>query len=272
MDKFRSMAFNLASKGFPVFPLHSIKDGLCTCGKLNCGSPGKHPRTLNGYLDGTTNTLQIEKWWGKWLISNIGMVTGKASGVIVLDIDPRHGGDETLNALEEEYGKLPQTKVVITGGGGQHIYFAYPGSNGGCKTNLFPGIDVRGDGGYVLAPPSLHISGRQYEWEVSSFESTLATIPKWLFSHLGNNTNRREHIKRNLALNQDVPEGCRNVTITSLSGYLISKGISDKVALQLCNAVNQTRCRPPLPQEEVLKIVNSIARKERNKRQGGQHE
>ena len=121
--------------------------------------------TKNGLNDGTTNEEIIDSWWTKNPRANIGIRTGTESGIIVLDIDPRHEGNVSLAQLEQKHGNLPVTGEVLTGGGGRHLFFKHPGGTAGSKAGLAPGLDVRGDGGYVVAPPSNHISGRCYQWK-----------------------------------------------------------------------------------------------------------
>ena len=151
-----------AAKLGPVIPLHSVdKQGACSCQKQDCASPGKHPRTRNGLKDATRDPDQITQWWRIWPAANIGLTTGRNAGVWVLDIDgPR--GEESLAELESKIGTL-STRMHTTGSGGRHYLFAYPG---GCeirnKQHLFPGIDVRGEGGYIVYPPSVHASGKAY--------------------------------------------------------------------------------------------------------------
>lgn len=160
------MLYGYAKNGWPVVPLHTPSgDGGCSCSRgKECPSPGKHPRTPNGFKDASTDSFQIGEWWEKWPDANIGIVTGAVSGLFVLDVDLRHGGDETLAQMERQYGALPRTAKVRTGGG-WHYYFRHPG--GEVRSGkLGPGIDLKADGGYVVAPPSLHASGQSYEWEV----------------------------------------------------------------------------------------------------------
>jgi len=114
----------------------------------------------------------------------VGIATGPESGLVVLDVDPRHRGDDTLAELESQHGKLPDTVEALTGGGGRHIFFEHPRT---AVTNsvaaLGPGLDIRGGSGYVVAPPSVHASGRTYEWEGSSRpdQQRLAAMPVWFF-------------------------------------------------------------------------------------------
>ena len=160
-------ALELAEQDFSVFPVHWIMgNGKCSCGKKNCSSPGKHPLTGNGFKSATLDKTQILEWWAKWPDANIGVATGEVSGVLVFDIDPRNGGDDTLKALFEEFGEFPKTLKCETGGGGQHYYFEMPSLDPEVKLRgtLGKGIDVKHNGGYVIAPPSNHISGGKYEW------------------------------------------------------------------------------------------------------------
>lgn len=160
-----------ARAGWPVLPLHTVVGGVCSC-RLggDCKHGGKHPRIPNGVHGASTNETQIAGWWHRWPDANVGIATGRASGVWVLDIDPRNGGDESFANLcgEASNGQLEQAMRVVskTGGGGSHLLFAYPDggvSSGG--SSFGDGIDVKSDGGYIVAPPSLHVSGKGYEWD-----------------------------------------------------------------------------------------------------------
>lgn len=178
-----------------VFPVHTpVLDGgpvKCSCGKgAGCKFIGKHPRWTTGTLEhghnsATTDPSVITSWWTAWPDANIGIATGPASGLVVLDDDPRNGGNDTLAELEARHGKMPATIQTLTGGGGTHDYFLHPGAGIYVKSKdgvLGPGIDVKGDGGYIVAPPSLHRSGKRYAWEWSSLpgEVNLAPLPDWM--------------------------------------------------------------------------------------------
>ena len=155
-----------AARGWQVFPLHSSINGRCSCGKPDCQSPAKHPRTPNGLRDATTDVDAITDWWTAWPEANIGIRTGQVSGIVVLDIDAAKGGLESWAELQDLHGRV-DTLLCRTGGGGMHLYFQAPPdmqlkSGSG---EIAPGIDTRAEGGYVVAPPSLHISGQRYQWE-----------------------------------------------------------------------------------------------------------
>lgn len=154
--------------GWPVFPCYHITEvGVCSCGKLDCEDAGKHPRIKRGFLAAALDADPLRQWWTQWPEANIGIPTGEASGFDVLDVDPRHGGEESLAELEAKQGRLPATIEAISGGGGRHVLFKH---REGVRnaTGFLPGLDVRGEGGYVLVAPSNHHSGRQYAWELSS--------------------------------------------------------------------------------------------------------
>jgi hypothetical protein len=170
-------ALEYASRDWRVVPLHTPAVGGCSCGKADCGSVGKHPRTAHGLNDASADPTRIRRWWTKWPTANIGLLTGTSG--IVIDIDARHGGDKSLAALEAEHGPLPATAKSQTGGG-WHLMFAHPGGSIANRSNVRPGIDVRGDGGYIVAPPSLHASGNHYRWIIPPDE--LAPIPEWLLA------------------------------------------------------------------------------------------
>jgi hypothetical protein len=157
-----------AGLGWPLLPCHAIAEGRCACGDVECGSPGKHPLLRHGLHDASSITSDVDAWWRRWPAANVGVRTGRrpdGSGLVVIDIDPAHGGDESFEELGRTLGSLPETLSVATGGGGRHLYFRHPEPRiGNSAGRLGPGIDVRSDGGYVIAPPSLHRSGRSYRW------------------------------------------------------------------------------------------------------------
>lgn len=136
-----------------------------------------------GVLDATSERAQIREWWTRWPNANIGIAMGDASGgIFAVDIDPRNEGDSSWFWLTREK-VVPDTAQAVTGGGGQHILFR--GNVGG--TVLGDGIDIKSTGGYIVAPPSLHPSGRRYLWEASARlgEVPIADAPDWLLATLG---------------------------------------------------------------------------------------
>lgn len=207
---------------------------------------------------------EFRDWFNRWPDAGIGIVTGPVSGLAVLDVDLGHGGDETLAELERCHGKLPETVEAITGGGGRHLYFRYPDQALPSRVGIAPGLDVRADGGLVVAPPSLHPSGRRYAWEVSHDPDDLApaAMPGWLRElALGSGAARGHPAAYWRALvRRGVGEGERNSTIASLAGHLLWREVDEPVILELLLCWNRIRCQPPLPDQEVAATVESIAR------------
>lgn len=124
---------------------------------------GKAPATPRGFKDASNAHAQVERWWTLNPKANIGLPTGKINGVEVLDIDRASDGFVSLRELYYEYGELNSSYVVRSGGGGLHFYFQYSGRDYRSSVGIYPGIDFRTDGGYVVAPPSIHSSGYSYE-------------------------------------------------------------------------------------------------------------
>lgn len=164
-----SMAAAYAAHGWRVFPLHSPGDGPtgCDCRKTDCTHPAKHPRTLHGLLDATTDIDKIVRWWTMWPTANIAIATGVVSGLVVIDIDPRNGAMDTLARLADNGHTFGKTGQVLTHSGGWHLYYRHPGGKVTSRSNaLGTGIDIKGDGGYVVAPPSRGVLG-PYVWQVA---------------------------------------------------------------------------------------------------------
>jgi hypothetical protein len=177
-------AARYAALGIPVFPVHGIfeKDGKynCYCGKAACTpkNAGKHPKTKHGFKDAVADAAKVRHHFECYPADNVAIATG---AVIALDIDPRHQGDVTLQELEQKHGPFPETWRCATGGGGEHIYFTPPeGVTIDSHNGFMRGVDLKSVKGYTLAPPSLHVSGRRYEWTVEPGAVPLAPMPAWL--------------------------------------------------------------------------------------------
>ena len=169
-------AIKYVELGWPVFPCHYIDHGGCTCGRV-CSSPGKHPATQHGCKDATNDVAEVQAIWGDNPSWNIGITTG--AGMFVVDCD----GPEGITAfqeLEREHGPLPTTPIAETGGGGHHYYFQCSAPIGNRTKVNGLSIDIRGDGGYVLGPPSNHLSENNYRWKVSPLDALVAEAPEWL--------------------------------------------------------------------------------------------
>lgn len=222
-------ARDYAALGLGVIPIHTVVDTGCDCGDVACKSPGKHPRTRRGLRDASTDTVQIERWATRWPHSNIAIVTGAGSGIVVLDVDGEEG-ETSLANLEDEYGALPRAVSVATGGGGRHLIFRHPGgkvpnSSGRLGTKL----DVRGDGGYIVVPPSNHISGNSYRWIVSPQEMTPAELPAWLVERMNEKPSHKPSPRRSSS------------TSRVLSADRYTRFVFNQVLAELAGAVEGNR-------------------------------
>lgn len=179
--------------GIGVFPLHGVDEhGRCTCGRA-CPSPAKHPllglahrgddplrstckgecgKLGHGLHDATTDPGQV----AEWLVRHPGCnwAIRPPVGVLVVDVDPRNGGDATMAEFAAKHGPLPSTLTARTGSGGLHIWLSY---NGPTRGKLGVGVDVKVNSGYLVAPPSRHICGGTYEW---INHSPAAYAPQWV--------------------------------------------------------------------------------------------
>ena len=246
-------ALRMADMGWPVFPIHSLaKRGGCTCReKKKCDRVAKHPRTKNGLKDATTDKNVIKAWWAEWPDANLGVRTG--NGLVVLDVDEHKFGDETLAALEDLHGALPETMAVNTGGGGQHYYFTTDKKVQNSVEALGPGLDTRGEGGYVVAPPSMHASGTPYGWDLGGHP--LAIMPNWVIPPAKAAYKTPEAIAGATIIGEK-----RNNYLTSYGGKMRRDGASEMVLRATLMAENMQRCRPPLDDKEVCRIAKSVSR------------
>ncbi len=174
MSNVLEAALSYARRGWHILPIHGVRGNDCACGNAVCGSPGKHPILHNGLDGATTDEATIRGWYEKWPNANVAIRTGKISGVIVLDFDGPQGL-KTAEALST--GPTPRS---ITGSGGRHWLCACPpGFDVPNSTKKLPGMDVRGERGYIVAPPSMHAIGAPYAWEqyLSPTETDPAPLP-----------------------------------------------------------------------------------------------
>ena len=250
-------ALQYAARGWQVLPLHTPTPEGCTCRNPDCKSAGKHPRTISGLKDASEDAGIIQGWWERWPEANVGIATGPDSRLCVLDVDGEDG-QASLAALES----LPQTLRALTGRTGNHgerkgfhLYFTFP--NGATISNsagrLGKGLDIRGSGGYVVAPPSIHSSGLHYEWDTDG--STIADLPAWLIAKLSKPALAIVSTPRNGIL-----EGQRNSTLLSLAGSMHKRGMTSESIAAALQEENRQSCSPPLSEDEVSGIVASVQR------------
>lgn len=177
----RRWAVVYAELGWQGVPLNWPTRTGCSCQRGDaCGSPGKHPWVMWREAGGSTDPGQIDAWLSQRPLSGWGLLTGpERSGLFVIDVDPLHGGDESLAALEAAHGPLGETLTSTTGSGGRHLLFAHPGGRTRQSAGLLgPGIDTRDAGGLIVAPPSVHHSGQRYAW--SNWGTPAAALPAWV--------------------------------------------------------------------------------------------
>jgi hypothetical protein len=245
-------ALALASRGLHVFP---------------CRPRAKEPATAHGLLDATCDTDVIKSWWHTEPAANLAVRTGAISNLVAIDVD---GGEaETaLAQLEAEHGVLPPSVETITARG-RHIWFRHPGGTvPNSASKIAEQVDVRGDGGYVLAPPSMHPSGRRYAWSVDC-APRMADLPPWLLDLLtlrranGNGITSAADCQ---ALANGIAEGQRNSSLTKLCGLLLRRRVEPVLTRELIHSFNLTHCSPPLDAREVETIVRSICEREFKRR------
>jgi hypothetical protein len=253
VGRLHKAALALAARGCAVFPV---------------AERGKTPACVHGVLDATVDANAITAWWSANASLNVAIATGAPSGLFVVDIDG-DDGEASLRKLELQHGKLPATVEAITARG-RHLYLRVPPDTEirNSASKIAPGADVRGTGGYVLAPPSIHPTGRRYTWSVDS-ANVIADAPAWLVSLIQTDsvpcaTPPSEWAR--LAAD-GVGAGMRNDSIARLTGHLLRRYVDARVVLELARAWNTSKCCPPLPSHEVEQIVQSIAGRELRRRQ-----
>jgi putative DNA primase/helicase len=257
--KIQEAAIAYAERGYRVLPVHGIDQGKCACLNPACKRPGKHPATPKGVLDASNDVATVKRRFAGPGILNVAIATGKGSGVIALDIDPRNGGDVSYEALKAKRPP-PRTVRERTGGGGQHLFFAYPedGIRSRHGTEFGPGIDLLSDGNYVVVAPSMHVSGAQYTWlkERSPLEQDLGELPaQWR----GGATLASRPPMPPPQSGGTIPEGKRNTDLTQLAGRLLNAGLDAPGIFAALTSHNAVHCIPPLDDAEVRKIADSVA-------------
>lgn len=255
-------ALHYAKNGLLVFPLHTVKDGKCTCGKVDCNSPAKHPRTVHGLKQASRDLNFVGNLFSSfnYQSANIAICTGKESNLVVVDVDCAKGGsiEELYNFASKE---ILENTLWSKTGGGYHLYFRYPQNieirNSAGK--LGKNIDVRGEGGYIVAPPSLHISGKRYEF---LNDNSVKPFPQAFIEKLNKTEARTENkFSNGKELQKDFYlDGNRNNSLTSIAGKLRRAGLSESELEAALLKINLERCKPPLSEKKVLQIVRSISR------------
>lgn len=245
----RDAALAYAARNWAVFPLVE-RD--------------KIPAIAGGFTMATVDADQIRQAWSHRPQMNIGIATGSPSrGLVVIDLDV-HGASNGLDVLHEwerVNGELPETVTVETGSGGMHLFYQ-------CNTPIacsvgtgdYEGVDVRGDGGYVVAPPSVHPSGGIYAWENDPEDVPLAKADERVYAFLRDVQDMNKP-KKKFSMPDQIGAGKRNDTLMRYAASMQARGDDDVLILSALEAANKYKCKPPLPQSELEKIVESITGK-----------
>lgn len=246
MSRQRDAALDYAKRGWAVFPLVE-RD--------------KIPAVQGGFKAATHDLEQIEAAWDVRPSMNVGIATGTMSNglvVIDLDVDPMKGEDglETLRLWEKEHGELPETVTAVTGSGGMHLYYIC-NTPVGCSVDNDKGVDIRGDGGYVVAPPSLHPNGRRYEWENHPEEYAVAKADGNVYAFIRSIQGERRRGER-FKLPDRIGAGRRNDTLYRQGCSLQSMGYDDDLIWATLETTNRLKCDPPVSVEELRKIHESV--------------
>lgn len=272
MNDTLAAALDYCARGWRVLPLWPVVGGgdgsvcLCVAGP-SCRDPGKHPACSGGASSATTEAARVREFWrrfsARWVAPGVGVATG--AGLVVIDVDARHTGDETWSRLLE--GRAKVDTVTSLTGGGLHVWWSAARRIPSSVGRLGPGVDVRGEGGYVVAPPTLHASGRRYRWEASSDPTDgarLAALPEWLAEAACSSA--RGEVERTAALRAGLAPGSvgageRNDTMARVACSMRSRGLGPEELAEALAAVNATACVEPLPARELSAIVRGVCRR-----------
>ncbi len=253
-------ALELAQVGFRVFLVHGIRDGHCTCGKPGCSSPGKHPIARGWQRTASSDEAAVRALWKGQPDANIGLVTG--AGLSIIDLDGADGL-ETLRKWEAEHGPLPLTCEVQTGGGGRHLFYQSEERIPNSVRKLGGGVDVRGEGGYVVAPGSAHISGGSYTWRPghSPKDVPIAPLPDFIKKLM--KTATKDEKPPIPSFNGQIAKGERNNALFRYGWALRHNGWKMRMINRELQKQNTEKCNPPMSKAEVLAIIDSVDRYKR---------
>jgi putative DNA primase/helicase len=243
----------------------------CTC-KLGpaCKNAGKHPRVAAWQDAATTEARMVEAWWTEWPDANVSVVLGAVTGMFVVDVDPRDGGYESMTAYGEasQFG-FTETMRTTTGSGGMHLFYRWPEQGHvGNKVGWMPGIDIRGEGGQVVVPPSHHKSGGFYTW-ASGWDTGAERAPEELVRALtgeardgvaGGGLGGKDKLPSASEILAGVAEGERNDTLFRWGCQLRRKLSDDRGAVELL--VREAGRNAGLLEEELTQILDSVFRQE----------
>ena len=264
-------ALEWAERGLPIVSTWHVADGRCGCRAMDCERPGKHPIASNaphGWQSATLDPATLRVWWACFPLANI--ATATEGHRVVLDVDPRHGGDTTLARLMDEHRPLPCTPKVWTPSGGWHLHFAWRPlkSRSG---HVGAGLDIKAGGSLAALPPSCGLAGVYREDPDAGFELPLAPLPAWLvalasaeLARTGASAPRTtDEWAAKLA---GAPEGQRREAALEIAGhYLRLLGPEREAEVTMILVGHAALCSPPFPESEARAIVRDLARRDRDR-------
>lgn len=256
MPTMREHAEKYIAQGMPVFPCCWPVNGACGCGRKHEGRDvGKVPLVEHGLKDATQTVTGVKDYWTRWPNASIGLAI--PAGYFVLDVDIDKQGYESLEKLQNRYDALTETWLVITGSCGQHYWYKTPKQvRNTTRLDGLDGLDVRGEGGYVIAPPSLHRSGHRYAVSYI-WDGPIMPAPLWLVEVC---TKKQAPITTNTNTVNPIPEGSRNDALARDAGAMRRRGFSEEAIFNALKIANRERCQPPLPEDEIMRIAKSVSR------------
>lgn len=244
--------------GWSIIPVHTIVRGYCTCGKDNCSAPGKHPRVnWADYTKRLPTKEEVVTWFrDEFPGSNIGLVTGTISNIMVVDCDGKQGVKEAKKKLSLTFPTL----VALTGGGGFHCFYNLDGIPVASKRALHPMVDIKAERGFVVLPPSKHSSGYKYRWFRKNPISSDIDLSQFELERNGNEVVNGTGWYSELL--KGVSEGDRSNAASKLAGRYANKGLDLQFLMYGMLEWNK-RNQPPLPREELITTVRYIFNKNR---------
>lgn len=260
-------ALSYAARGWRVLPLwetNSENDCVCRLGK-ECKDTGKHPRISGWGISATTDVATISEWWRIWPNAHIGIATGIQSGIFVIDVDLGKGGFDSIENYEEgaEWG-LPVTLTAKTGGEGRHFVYRMPTSHIiKNAADWLPGVDIRGEGGYVVVAPSNHRSGGSYQW-ISGWEDGPSDAPAELVDYIAaasksgssGGSGSGSVIPEADDMLLGIAEGSRDHSLFTWACQLRRKLNNNRGAVEVLVLTAAANCDPPFPRESALAKVD----------------
>ena len=258
-------ALSYAARGWPVFPCFWPVDGRCSCGNMDCKSPGKHPLTPEGFKNAMTDEEVVRAWWRKYPRASIGIPTGETSGIDVVDVDDIKIGQSALEGfINCKLKSLPRQRSGRDNGGWHFLFRHRPGVHVKNRTKFLPGMDSRGDGGYIVVAPSIHISGRHYRWLYLPDNDKFPELPEALLRAINGPTSDGKSFKPRFDTTgalKGAPVGKRRETIFKLACSLRQAAVPQDAAEELVVKATQNCEQPagdPFTEKEALAQVEDV--------------